>query len=153
MWFFGLGTFSLFLIRIKCWQSFLRKNLTIVRSDFVSRRHASVLSSPMSKPILLKTLHTVRSKSFVSTVLGMPITWAYSRCEYWAFAQHYLSVFSSCFRLLFTGFTIWTSDSNLLRLLFISFISTNKESIVEFAWSCLFRNRSINFNRSSVFSI
>ena len=110
------------LIRIKCWQSFLRENLTIVRSDFVSRRHACILSSPMSKPILLKTLHTVCSKSFDS------ITSTHSRREYWAFAQHCLSVFSSCVRrLLFAVFTVWTSDSSLFKLLFKSFICTLRE--------------------------
>ena len=110
-----LRSFSPFLLRTKCWQSFLPENLMMVRSDFDSRWHAFILSSPMSKPILLKTLHVVCFQSFDSTVFGMQITSTHSRREYWATAQHCLSVFSSCFRrLLFTVFTIWTSDSSLL---------------------------------------
>ena len=131
--FVGLRSFSLFLIHIKCWLYFLRENLTVVRSDFVSRWHASILSFLMSKPMLLKNLHTVCSKSFDSTVLGIPITSTHSRREYWPFTQHCLSVISSCFRrLLFTVFTIQTSDSSLLKLLLKAFISAIKETIVEF---------------------
>ena len=131
-------------MRIKCWQSFLWENLTIVWSDFVSQWHASILSSSMSKPIILKTLHMVPSKSFESTDLDMPITSMHSCHKYWAFAQHCLPVFSSSFkRLLFTVFTISTPDSSLLKLLFKSFISAIKESIVGFVLSCNFKNRSI----------
>ena len=96
--FVGLRSFNLFLICIKYWQPFLRENLTIVRSDFVSRWHASILSCPMSKPILLKTLHAVCSKSFDSIDFGIPATSTHSRHEYWALVEHCLSVFSSCFR-------------------------------------------------------
>ena len=135
-------------------KSFPWENLTIAWSDFVSQRHASILSSSMSKPILFKTLHMVCSKSFDSTVLGMPITSTHSHCKYWAFSQHCLSLFSTCFRrLLFTVFKIWTYDSSFLKLLFKSFISAVKETIVEFVWSSIFRNRPINWVLFKAFKV
>ena len=73
----------------------------------------------------------------------MPLTSTQVRHKYWALTQHFLSVFSTCFRrLLFTVFTIWASDSSILKLLFRRFIHTIKESIAEFVWSCIFRKRS-----------
>ena len=83
---------------------------------FVSRWQTSILPCPMSKPIPLKILHIVCSKSFDSIIFGFPIASTHSCREYWALAQHCLSVFSSYFRrLLLTVFTILTSDSSLLK--------------------------------------
>ena len=117
-------------------------------------RHVSILFCSMSKPILLKTLHKVCSKSFDSTVFDMATTSRHLRREYWAFAQHCLSLFSSSFRiLLFTIFTIGTSDSSLLELLFKCFISVIKDSLVKFVCSCIFRNRSINWVLFKAFKV
>ena len=70
------------------------------------------------------------------------------------FAQLCLSVFSSCFRsLLFTVLTIWTSDSSLSKLLFKSFVSGIKKSVVDFVWSWIFRNRSIKWVLFKAFKV
>ena len=124
--FVGLRRFSPLLILIKCWESLLWENIMIVRSDFFSQWHTSILSSPMSNPMPLKILQTVCCVSNPSTrkvLVCLSVTSRHSHRKDWTLALHCLSVFSSYFwRFRFTLFTIWTWDSTLLKLLLRSFI-------------------------------
>ena len=105
------------LLTDKTWlQSFLRKNLTMTLSLFVRRWHASISRERISQPTLLKTSSTFDSKFSFETSRGMPATSKHSLLEYWAFAQHCLSIsITLLLRSVLTFLTILISDLSLTK--------------------------------------
>ena len=101
----------------KTWsQSFLRKNLTLTLSLFVRRWHASISRERILKPAFLKTPSTFDSKVSFETSRGMPATSKHSLLEYWAFAQHCLSIsITLLLRSVLTFLTILISDLSLTK--------------------------------------
>ena len=105
------------LLNDKTWsQSFLHKNLTMILSLFVRRWHASISREMISQPTLLKTSSTSDSKFSFETSHGMPATSKHFLFEYWAFAQHCLSIsITLLLRTVLTFLTILISDSSLTK--------------------------------------
>ena len=97
-------------------QSFLPKNLTMILSLFLIGWHASILYERTSQPTLLKTSSTFESKFSLETSQGMPTTSKDSLLEYWAFAQHCLSIsITFLLRSVLNFLAILISDSRLTK--------------------------------------
>ena len=132
---FNFGKF--FFTDNTCWKSFLLENFTITLSFLLMIRwHASMLLESMLQPTLLKTWITFSSKELSSTERGMPIISSHSLLEYCALAQHCLSKSTTrCDNKLFILFAIFTSASNLEKLLLNLRNSSNQPTLF---WSIFF---------------
>ena len=112
-----------------CWKSFLLENFTITLSFFLAIQwHAWML-----QPTFLKTWITFSSKELSSAEQRMPAISRHSLLEYSALAQHCLSKSTTrCNSKLFIFFSIFTSPSNLEKLLFNLRNSSNQPML---SWS------------------
>ena len=100
-----------FFTDIICQQSLRCQSFTITLSlSFLRRWHASMSRGDTSLPIFLKMVSTLSSNSLFCTLSGIPTTSRHSALEYWACAQHCLSISANlldsyelaCFRILFS---------------------------------------------------
>ena len=120
----GSRCFKSFLTLRMFVQSFLLTNFTIVLSFSLSRWHACMSRSLMFTPISRKTPRTLTSKSWSLIDEGIPRTSIVSRREYWALAQHCLSVCTTLsISFEFTFFVTAKSASSFLKYPSRSFTS------------------------------
>ena len=112
----SISIFSKFLLTSQtCWQSFLRKNLTItVKFFLLIMWQASMHSVGILHPSFSKMGTTFSSKAPAPTSLGMPTMFWHSRLEYCAFNQHWCSIVTNQLdRRVLTYFVTDTSACNL----------------------------------------
>ena len=147
-----------FFTDIICSQSLRRENFTITLPlFFLSLWHASRSRGESSHPIFWKTVSTLSSNSLLLTLLRIPTYSMHSLVEYWAIAQHCLSI--STKRLnnkVFACFTTTFSDSGWLNLSFNLQISSSIKSFfsVSLLWSDItIPISSLLFNLSKTSSV
>ena len=77
------------------WKSFLLKNFTMTRPFLPTRWHASMSFAGISISTFSKILENIFSKSLAGKLWGILATSMHSCLQYWALAQHCLSMLTS----------------------------------------------------------